>query len=102
MVAAWGEGVTGFRPGDRVGVPWLGHSCGRCDYCRSGRENLCDTPGFTGCTRDGGYATHAVADAHFCFHIPDLYSAEEAAPSLCVGLLTSEARRVGNERCSTR
>src|SRR3546814_9346463 len=60
IVAALGEGVAGFLPGDRVGVPWLGHSCGRCDYCRSGRENLCDTPGFTGCTRDGGYATHAV------------------------------------------
>src|SRR3546814_2740527 len=54
IVAALGEGVAGFLPGDRVGVPWLGHSCGRCDYCRSGRENLCDTPGFTGCTRDGG------------------------------------------------
>src|SRR3546814_913713 len=83
IVAALGEGVTGFRPGDRVGVPWWGHSCGRCDYCRSGRENLCDTPGFTGCTRDGGYATHAVADAHFCFHIPASYADEEAAPLLC-------------------
>ena len=87
IVAALGEGVTGFLLGDRVGVPWLGHSCGRCDYCRSGRENLCDMPGFTGCTRDGGYATHVVADAHFCFRIPDFYSNQEAAPLLCAGLI---------------
>ncbi|MBS88214.1 MAG: zinc-dependent alcohol dehydrogenase family protein [Alphaproteobacteria bacterium] len=102
IVAALGEGVTGFRPGDRVGVPWLGHSCGYCYYCRSGQENLCDTPGFTGCTRDGGYATHVVADAHFCFQIPDLYSDEEAAPLLCAGLIgwrslraAGDGRRIG-------
>ena len=100
IVAAIGEGVTGFLPGDRVGVPWLGHSCGRCDYCRSGRENLCDMPGFTGCTRDGGYATHAVADAHFCFRIPDLYSDEEAAPLLCAGLIGWRSLRAAGEgRC---
>lgn len=100
IVAALGEGVAGFLPGDRVGVPWLGHSCGRCDYCRSGRENLCDTPGFTGCTRDGGYATHAVADAHFCFHIPDIYSDEEAAPLLCAGLIGWRSlRAAGDGRC---
>lgn len=102
IVVALGEGVAGFRPGDRVGVPWLGHSCGYCYYCRSGQENLCDTPGFTGCTRDGGYATHVVADAHFCFQIPDLYSDEEAAPLLCAGLIgwrslraAGDGRRIG-------
>src|SRR5690242_7189603 len=62
-VAAIGAGVTGFAPGERVGVPWLGHTCGICPYFRDGRENLCDAPLFTGYTRDGGYATHAVADA---------------------------------------
>jgi alcohol dehydrogenase, propanol-preferring len=66
-VAALGAGVTGFTLGERVGVPWLGATCGHCPYCRTGRENLCDTPLFTGYTRDGGYATHAVADANYCF-----------------------------------
>lgn len=101
-VAAVGDGASGFRIGDRVGVPWLGHSCGHCGYCRRGQENLCDSPGFTGCTRDGGYATHAVADAHFCFPLPELYSDEEAAPLLCAGLIgwrslraAGEARRLG-------
>ena len=101
-VVALGEAVTGFQTGDRVGVPWLGHSCGLCGYCRTGRENLCDNPAFTGCTRDGGYATHAVADAHFCFPIPAIYSDEEAAPLLCAGLIgwrslcaAGEGRRIG-------
>ncbi len=66
-VAAIGPGVTGFTLGERVGVPWLGGTDGTCPYCRSGRENLCDSPVFTGYTRDGGYATHTVADARFCF-----------------------------------
>ena len=66
-VAALGAGVTGFRLGERVGVPWLGATCGVCPYCRSGRENLCDSPLFTGYTRDGGYATHTIADARFLF-----------------------------------
>ena len=86
-VVAVGRGVSGFSIGDRVGVPWLGHSCGICAYCRTGRENLCDVPGFTGCTRDGGYATHTVADAHFCFRIPEIFSDMEAAPLLCAGLI---------------
>src|SRR5215475_10617105 len=66
-VGAMGAGVSGFAVGQRVGVPWLGYTCGRCPYCRSGRENLCDNPLFTGYTRDGGYASHALADARFCF-----------------------------------
>ncbi|OBR54631.1 zinc-dependent alcohol dehydrogenase family protein [Paraburkholderia tropica] len=86
-VAALGEGVTGFAPGDRVGVPWLGHTCGHCRFCLRGRENLCDAPGFTGYTIDGGYAERTVADAHYCFHLPRQYSSVAAAPLLCAGLI---------------
>lgn len=96
-VEALGDGVTGFLVGDRVGVPWLGHSCGACGYCRAGHENLCDAPGFTGCTCDGGYATHAVADAHFCFRIPDAFSDVEAAPLLCAGLIGWRSLRAAGE-----
>lgn len=96
-IAAVGEDVSGFLIGDRVGVPWLGHSCGQCGYCRTGRENLCDSPGFTGCTRDGGYATHAVADAHFCFPIPEIYSDEAAAPLLCAGLIGWRSLRAAGD-----
>src|SRR5690606_2502002 len=86
-VAALGQGVTGLTVGQRVGVPWLGRACGVCAYCREGRENLCDNPEFTGATRDGGYATHAVADARFCFPLPETMSDLEAAPLLCAGLI---------------
>jgi len=86
-VAELGEGVSRFGPGDRVGVPWLGHTCGRCPYCVSGRENLCDAPGFTGYTIDGGYAEYAVADADYVFPLPAGYSDTEAAPLLCAGLI---------------
>ena len=79
--------VTQFRVGDRVGIPWLGHTCGTCGYCRSGHENLCDAPGFTGYQIDGGFATHAVADAGYCFHIPSKYDDVHAAPLLCAGLI---------------
>lgn len=96
-VEAVGPNVPGFAVGDRVGVPWLGHSCGRCDYCRTGRENLCDTPGFTGCTIDGGYATHTVAEAHFCFPIPAGFSDVEAAPMLCAGLIGWRSLRAAGE-----
>ena len=89
-----GVGVEGFVPGMRVGVPWLGQACGACAYCREGRENLCDHPEFTGATRDGGYATHAVADAHFCFPLPDGLSDLEAAPLLCAGLIGWRAWRM--------
>ena len=86
-VTALGAEASGFAVGDRVGVPWLGQSCGQCPYCRSGRENLCDRPQFTGATRDGGYATHAVVDSRFCLPIPAAYDDAEAAPLLCAGLI---------------
>ena len=86
-VAALGAGVTGFTLGERVGVPWLGATCGHCPYCRTGRENLCDTPLFTGYTRDGGYATHAVADANYCFALADGPDNASAAPLMCAGLI---------------
>jgi propanol-preferring alcohol dehydrogenase len=82
-----GESVDGFKIGERVGVPWLGWTCGECAYCRNGRENLCDRACFTGYTLDGGYAEYAVADQRFCFRIPDSYSDAEAAPLLCAGLI---------------
>ena len=82
-----GESVTTLRLGTRVGIPWLGWTCGRCAFCQSGRENLCDEARFTGYTLDGGYAQQAVADARYCFPIPDVYSDVEAAPLLCAGLI---------------
>ncbi|MGD9657567.1 MAG: zinc-dependent alcohol dehydrogenase family protein [Methylocystis sp.] len=86
-VEAIGSGVTGVRLGQRVGVPWLGHTCGHCPYCLSARENLCDDPLFTGYTRDGGYATHAVADASYCFPLPEDGDPATLAPLLCAGLI---------------
>jgi propanol-preferring alcohol dehydrogenase len=82
-----GRGACGFAPGDRVGVPWLGWTCGECRFCRSGRENLCDRAQFTGWQRDGGYAEYAVADSRFCFRLPEEYADSEAAPLLCAGLI---------------
>jgi propanol-preferring alcohol dehydrogenase len=86
-VEAAGAGVTGFAPGSRVGVPWLGHTCGHCPYCASARENLCDDPLFTGYTRDGGYATHAIADASYSFPLPESGDPATLAPLLCAGLI---------------
>ncbi len=86
-VAAVGEGVEGFAAGMRVGIPWLGGSCGECRFCRSGRENLCDRARYTGYQIDGGFAEYAVADARFCFPIPDGYPDLQAAPLLCAGLI---------------
>jgi propanol-preferring alcohol dehydrogenase len=86
-VAAIGAGVQGFQPDQRVGIPWLGYTCGVCSYCRAGRENLCMRPRFTGYHIDGGYAEYAVADARYCFALPDAYSDPEAAPLLCAGLI---------------
>ncbi|HXG48792.1 MAG TPA: zinc-dependent alcohol dehydrogenase family protein [Methylomirabilota bacterium] len=86
-VAEVGAGVERFQVGARVGVPWLGWTCGECGYCRSQRENLCDNARFTGYTLDGGYAEYTLADARFCFPIPDAYSDVEAAPLLCAGLI---------------
>jgi propanol-preferring alcohol dehydrogenase len=96
-VAAIGEGITGFSLGERVGVPWLGATCGVCPYCRSGRENLCDNPLFTGYTRDGGYATHTLADARFCFPLDENLDAAEAAPLLCAGLIGWRSYRMAGE-----
>src|SRR5712691_1604112 len=96
-VAALGAGVNGFAIGDRVGVPWLGATCGVCPYCRDGRENLCDAPLFTGYTRDGGYATHAIADARYCFALPDGFGDAEAAPLLCAGLIGWRSYRMAGE-----
>jgi propanol-preferring alcohol dehydrogenase len=102
VVDAIGAGVQGFSIGERVGVPWLGHTCGSCAYCASGRENLCEDPLFTGYTRDGGYATHAVADASYCFPMPKAGDAASLAPLLCAGLIgwrslkmTGDARSIG-------
>ena len=86
-VAAFGAGVEGLALSERVGVPWLGATCGVCAYCRSGRENLCDRPAFTGYTRDGGYATHAIADARYCFPLSERRDDAEIAPFLCAGLI---------------
>lgn len=86
-IEALGEGVTGFRIGERVGIPWLGHTCGHCPYCASGRENLCDEPLFTGYTRDGGFASHVVADAAYALPLPDGGDPVALAPLLCAGLI---------------
>ena len=85
-IEAVGEGVN-LPLGARVGVPWLGHACGHCPYCRSARENLCDTPLFTGYTRDGGFATHTIADAAFAFPLDEELDPVAAAPLLCAGLI---------------
>jgi propanol-preferring alcohol dehydrogenase len=86
-VEATGPGREKFRPGQRVGVPWLGRTCGRCRYCRSGRENLCADALFTGYQLPGGYAEYTVAHQDFCFAIPDIYGAASASPLLCAGLI---------------
>jgi propanol-preferring alcohol dehydrogenase len=97
QVVALGDGVSGFAIGQRVGIPWLGKACGTCSYCCEGRENLCDNPEFTGATRDGGYASHAVADARFCFPLPEGLSNLEAAPLLCAGLIGWRAYRMAGK-----
>jgi propanol-preferring alcohol dehydrogenase len=96
-VAQIGAGVTGFALGQRIGVPWLGHTCGICPYCGTDRENLCDTPLFTRYTRDGGYASHAVADARFCFPLPESADHAELAPLLCAGLIGWRSYRMAQE-----
>jgi propanol-preferring alcohol dehydrogenase len=86
-VAALGAGVQGFAIGQRVGVPWLGWTCGRCGFCARGQENLCGAARFTGWQIDGGYAEQAIADARYAFALPDRYTDEQAAPLLCAGLI---------------
>ncbi len=101
-VDALGDGVVAFAAGQRVGVPWLGFSCGTCDYCAAGRENLCGAARYTGYQIDGGYADYCLADARYAFALPAGYSDSEAAPLLCAGLIghrayrmTGEGRRLG-------
>jgi propanol-preferring alcohol dehydrogenase len=96
-VAAVGGGVDRFTVGERVGIPWLGHTCGTCPYCRDGRENLCDAPGFTGYTIDGGYAEATVAEAAYCFPLPEGYGDAEAAPLLCAGLIGHRSLRMAGD-----
>lgn len=102
IVDAVGPGVDPARMGRRVGVPWLGHTCGTCPYCRSGAENLCDAPLFTGYTRDGGFATHVVADSGFAFDLDPDADPVASAPLLCAGLIgwrslkrAGEGKRIG-------
>jgi len=102
IVEVVGAAVTGIEPGARVGVPWLGSTCGRCGYCTTERENLCDDARFTGYDLDGGYAEYAVVDHRFAFPIPDGFDDASAAPLLCAGLIgyrclrmTGDARRIG-------
>jgi alcohol dehydrogenase, propanol-preferring len=92
-----GQRVEGFRPGDRIGVPWLGSTCGQCSFCASGRENLCGQSQYTGYTLDGGYAEYAVADQRYCFHLPEGYSYAAAAPLLCAGLIGYRSYRMAGE-----
>ncbi len=101
-IDAIGPGVTGLSLGQRVGIPWLGHTCGVCPYCAAQRENLCDAPLFTGFTRDGGFATATIADARFAFPLEETGSDEALAPLLCAGLigwraltLAGNGRRIG-------
>jgi propanol-preferring alcohol dehydrogenase len=101
-IVAIGKGAKRYHLGDRVGVPWLGFTCGTCRFCRENRENLCEAALFTGYTLDGGFAEYAVADERFCFPIPSQYPDAEAAPLLCAGLVgyrsltkTGNAKRIG-------
>lgn len=96
-IEALGANVKALKIGQRVGIPWLGHTCGHCGYCLVGSENLCDQPLFTGYTRDGGFATAAVADAHFAFPLPAEGSDESLAPLLCAGLIGWRALRMAGE-----
>lgn len=102
VIVERGKAVRRFKIGERVGIPWLGWTCGGCEFCRGGRENLCDRARFTGYTLDGGYAEFTVADERFCFPIPPAYADAEAAPLLCAGLIgyrslvkTGNAKRLG-------
>jgi propanol-preferring alcohol dehydrogenase len=97
VVDAFGAGVDDVSLDDRVGIPWLGWTCGECRYCRSGRENLCDRARFTGYHLDGGFAEAAVADRRFCFRLPDDYPALQAAPLLCAGLIGFRALRLAGD-----
>lgn len=96
-VLARGDGVESMQAGEKVGVPWLGYTCSRCVFCRTGRENLCDHPGFTGYTIDGGYAEYTVADSRYCFPLPAGESDASLAPLLCAGLIGYRSYRIAGE-----
>jgi propanol-preferring alcohol dehydrogenase len=96
-VVALGPTAEGFAIGDRIGVPWLGGTDGSCFYCTHGMENLCDRPTFTGFTRNGGHASHVLADSRFCVRVPDKYGDEEAAPLLCAGLIGYRSLKLAGE-----
>jgi propanol-preferring alcohol dehydrogenase len=96
-VVALGPAAECFAIGDRAGVPWLGGTDGSCFYCMHGMENLCERPTFTGFTRNGGYASHVIADSRFCVRVPDKYSDKEAAPLLCAGLIGYRALKLAGE-----
>lgn len=96
-VEALGEGVAGLTRGERVGIPWLGRTCGVCHYCTHGQENLCDTPGFTGYQINGGYAEYTRASADYCFPLPARYGDAEAAPLLCAGLIGYRSYKIAGE-----
>ena len=97
IVEGLGDGVADFAAGDRVGIPWLGYTCGECEFCRGGRENLCPNARFTGYQFDGGYAEYVVSDARYAFKIPDGYRDAEAAPLLCAGLVGYRAYRMAGD-----
>ena len=96
-VIGLGSAVSEFGIGQRVGVPWLGGTCGHCFYCLHDRENLCDQPVFTGFSRDGGFATHCVADAAYCFALPEGFGDVEVAPLLCAGLIGYRSYKAADE-----
>lgn len=101
-VVELGTDVSGLYPGQRVGIPWLGETCGTCLYCGAGQENLCDRPRFTGYTRDGGYAEYTVADARYLFPLPDRYDDVAVAPLLCAGLIGYRSYRMAREAWGNR
>jgi alcohol dehydrogenase, propanol-preferring len=98
VVVQAGARAGDFKIGERIGVPWLGHTCGQCLFCKTGRENLCDNPGFTGYTLGGGYAEYTVADRRYCFHLPDAYDDFAVAPLLCAGLIGYRSYRMAGEK----
>ncbi len=98
VVEAAGEGATRFQPGARVGIPWLHRTCGDCEFCRAGKENLCDAPEFTGWTVDGGFADFTVAPEQFVYPIPESFADQQAAPLLCAGIIGFRALRLAEVR----
>jgi alcohol dehydrogenase, propanol-preferring len=98
VVVQTGERAQSFQIGERIGIPWLGYTCGQCIFCKAGKENLCDNPGFTGYTLGGGYAEYTVADRRYCFRLPDTYDDFAVAPLLCAGLIGYRSYRMAGEQ----